>query len=104
MGLVRGVRRNLAVLRLAVLDGAVQGSGGDAGAATEVQQRGTLRGRCLSAAYVVLFVGALISIVRARMDGGMKLVWLVFAFVAPFLGSLLWLLIGRRRLTPRQNT
>ncbi|WP_405844857.1 PLD nuclease N-terminal domain-containing protein [Streptomyces platensis] len=65
---------------------------------------GTLRGRCLSAAYVVLFVGALISIVRARMDGGMKLVWLVFAFVAPFLGSLLWLLIGRRRLTPRQNT
>ncbi|UKY54948.1 PLD nuclease N-terminal domain-containing protein [Streptomyces inhibens] len=58
----------------------------------------------LSAAYVVLFVGALVSIVRARMDGGMKLVRLVFAFVAPFLGSLLWFLIGRRRLTPRQNT
>ncbi|MFJ5680081.1 PLD nuclease N-terminal domain-containing protein [Streptomyces sp. NPDC093097] len=50
-------------------------------------------------AFVALFVGALVSILKARMDGGMKLVWVVFAFIAPILGSLLWFLIGRRHLT-----
>ncbi|GAA3181658.1 MULTISPECIES: PLD nuclease N-terminal domain-containing protein [Streptomyces] len=49
-------------------------------------------------AFVVLFIGALVSILKARMDAGMKLVWVVFAFIAPFLGSLLWFLIGRRSL------
>ncbi|KIZ15783.1 PLD nuclease N-terminal domain-containing protein [Streptomyces natalensis] len=57
----------------------------------------------MAVASVVLFVGALVSILRARMDGGMKLVWVVFAFVAPFLGSLLWFLIGRRSLTTYQH-
>ncbi|MBE9376625.1 PLDc_N domain-containing protein [Saccharopolyspora sp. HNM0983] len=47
-------------------------------------------------AYVVLFVAALISIVCSAHTAGMKLAWLVFAFVAPFLGSALWFLVGRR--------
>ncbi|WP_431878755.1 PLD nuclease N-terminal domain-containing protein [Amycolatopsis sacchari] len=47
-------------------------------------------------AFVVLFLAALISILRSRLTGGMKLVWVVFAFCAPFLGSLLWFLFGRR--------
>ncbi|MFI2187392.1 PLDc N-terminal domain-containing protein [Streptomyces sioyaensis] len=41
------------------------------------------------------FFGALISIVGSNLSGGMKLVWVAFAFMAPFLGCLLWFLIGR---------
>lgn len=47
-------------------------------------------------AYVVLFVAALISILFSAHSGGMKLAWLVFAFIAPFIGSALWFLVGRR--------
>ncbi|CAM05796.1 phospholipase D-like protein [Saccharopolyspora erythraea NRRL 2338] len=47
-------------------------------------------------AYAVLFISALISILRSHHSGGMKLAWIVFAFVAPFLGSVLWFLVGRR--------
>jgi hypothetical protein len=46
-------------------------------------------------AWLVLFVAALISIIGSPHTGGMKLAWLVFAFVAPFLGSLLWFVVGR---------
>jgi hypothetical protein len=41
-------------------------------------------------------VSALFSILGSRLGGGMKLVWVVFAFCAPFLGSLLWFGFGRR--------
>lgn len=47
-------------------------------------------------AYAAFFVAALVSIARSGLTGGMKLGWIVFAFVAPFLGSLLWFLVGRR--------
>lgn len=47
-------------------------------------------------AYAVLFVAALISIVCSAHTMGMKLAWLVFAFIAPFIGSALWFLVGRR--------
>jgi hypothetical protein len=50
-------------------------------------------------AYAVLVVGAVISIIRSPQTGGMKLVWLVFVVVAPFLGSALWFLIGRNAAT-----
>jgi 4-amino-4-deoxy-L-arabinose transferase-like glycosyltransferase len=46
-------------------------------------------------AYVVFFLTALFSILGSRQSGGMKLVWVVFAFCAPFLGPLLWFLVGR---------
>ncbi|GAA4865510.1 PLD nuclease N-terminal domain-containing protein [Saccharopolyspora rosea] len=49
------------------------------------------------AAYVLLFIAALISIVTSTLDGAMKVVWLIFAFIAPFIGSLLWFLVGRKR-------
>ncbi|MFJ3234679.1 PLD nuclease N-terminal domain-containing protein [Streptomyces sp. NPDC086787] len=45
--------------------------------------------------HATLFVGALISISRSGLGGGMRLVWTVFALVAPFLGSLLWFAFGR---------
>lgn len=44
---------------------------------------------------VVFFLAALVSILGSRQSGGMKVVWLVFAFCAPFLGPLLWFVIGR---------
>jgi hypothetical protein len=44
----------------------------------------------------LLFATALISVLRSRLSAGLKLVWVVFAFCAPFLGSLLWFLAGRR--------
>lgn len=47
-------------------------------------------------AYLALVIGALVSVLRSRQTGGMKLVWTVFVLVAPFLGSVLWFLIGKR--------
>ncbi|UKY51225.1 PLD nuclease N-terminal domain-containing protein [Streptomyces inhibens] len=55
---------------------------------------------CAGAAVVLgalaFFFGALLSIVRSDLTGGMKLVWVVFALMAPFFGCLLWFLVGRR--------
>ncbi|MCI2418440.1 PLD nuclease N-terminal domain-containing protein [Saccharopolyspora sp. K220] len=48
-------------------------------------------------AYVVFFVGALISILGSSQSFGMKVVWIIFAFCAPFLGPLLWFLVGRKQ-------
>jgi membrane protein DedA with SNARE-associated domain len=50
----------------------------------------------IAAGFALLFLAALVSVLRSRQPGGMKLVWVVFAFCAPFLGSLLWFVIGRR--------
>ncbi|WP_031464981.1 PLD nuclease N-terminal domain-containing protein [Sciscionella sediminilitoris] len=51
----------------------------------------------IALAYVVFIVAAFVSIIFSNIDGGMKIVWLIFALCAPFLGSLCWFLIGRRR-------
>jgi hypothetical protein len=50
----------------------------------------------LALAFLVFFIAALVSILKSPQSGGMKLVWVVFAFCAPFLGSLLWFAIGRK--------
>jgi hypothetical protein len=47
-------------------------------------------------AYALLVLGALVSSLTAPQSGGMKLVWLVFIVVAPFVGSLLWFMVGKR--------
>jgi hypothetical protein len=52
--------------------------------------------------YAYLVIGALVSIVKSRMEGGMKLVWCVFVFVAPFLGSLAWFWVGRKSAEARR--
>jgi hypothetical protein len=46
---------------------------------------------------VIFFIAALVSILGSGLTGGMKLVWVVFAFCAPFLGPLLWFLVGRKQ-------
>jgi membrane protein DedA with SNARE-associated domain len=47
-------------------------------------------------AYALLVLGALISALRSPLTGGMKLVWIIFIFIAPFIGSICWFLIGKR--------
>jgi membrane protein DedA with SNARE-associated domain len=44
----------------------------------------------------VLFVAALVSILASHQTSGMKVVWVVFALCAPFLGPVLWFFVGRR--------
>ncbi|PSK88057.1 uncharacterized protein DUF2545 [Murinocardiopsis flavida] len=51
-------------------------------------------------AYVVLIIAAVIGIISARLTGGMKLVWCVLVFLAPFVGSILWFLVGRNNVQP----
>lgn len=46
-------------------------------------------------AYAALVLAALITIVTSRHEFGMKIVWTVFVFVAPFVGSVLWFVVGR---------
>ena len=46
--------------------------------------------------FLLLFLTALVGVLRSPQPTGMKLVWVVFAFCAPFLGSALWFAIGRR--------
>ncbi len=55
-------------------------------------------------AFVVLFIGALISILGSELSGGMKIAWVIFAFIAPFLGSLLWFVVGRSDARRRSST
>uniref|UniRef100_UPI0031E1DB23 PLD nuclease N-terminal domain-containing protein n=1 Tax=Streptomyces hawaiiensis TaxID=67305 RepID=UPI0031E1DB23 len=47
-------------------------------------------------AYLVLFISTLVSILRSPLTVGMKLIWMIFAFIAPLLGSLCWFVIGRK--------
>lgn len=68
--------------------------------ATTAEQAGRFAGAAAIIALVlvpvVFFLAALISILGSPQSGGMKFVWLIFAFCAPFLGPLLWFVIGRR--------
>jgi phospholipase D-like protein len=47
-------------------------------------------------AFVVLFLYALVSILASGLSAGKKLGWMILAFCAPIVGSLLWFLVGRR--------
>lgn len=47
-------------------------------------------------ACLVLFISTLVSILRSPLAAGMKLVWIILAFLAPFLGPLCWFVIGRK--------
>ncbi|WP_444963726.1 PLDc N-terminal domain-containing protein [Nocardiopsis sp. M1B1] len=47
---------------------------------------------------VVLIIAAVFSILTSRVDGAMKVVWLIFVCVAPLIGAILWFLVGRNRV------
>ncbi|ASU58216.1 MULTISPECIES: PLD nuclease N-terminal domain-containing protein [Nocardiopsis] len=47
---------------------------------------------------VVLIIAAVFSILTSRVDGAMKVVWLIFVCIAPLIGAILWFLVGRNRV------
>ncbi|QUX27135.1 MULTISPECIES: PLDc N-terminal domain-containing protein [Nocardiopsis] len=47
---------------------------------------------------VVLIIAAVFSILMSRVDGAMKVVWLIFVCIAPLIGAILWFLVGRNRV------
>ncbi|NKY98860.1 PLDc N-terminal domain-containing protein [Nocardiopsis alborubida] len=47
---------------------------------------------------VVLIIAAVFSILTSRVDGAMKVVWLIFVCIAPLIGAILWFLVGRSRV------
>ncbi|WP_026126961.1 PLDc N-terminal domain-containing protein [Nocardiopsis xinjiangensis] len=51
----------------------------------------------LGLAVVVFIVAAFFSALFARIGLGTKFLWIVLIFVAPFIGALLWFLVGRPR-------
>jgi hypothetical protein len=53
-------------------------------------------GMAVLAAYILLVIGAFFSALFSPASGGMKLVWIIFIVIAPFIGSLLWFLVGKR--------
>lgn len=52
----------------------------------------------VSLAAVVLIIAAVFSILTSRVDGAMKVVWLIFVCIAPLIGAILWFLVGRNRV------
>ncbi|MCK2241933.1 MULTISPECIES: PLDc N-terminal domain-containing protein [unclassified Crossiella] len=55
--------------------------------------------------YLLLFLFALISILRSqRLTGGGKFLWIVVALAYPFLGSLGWFIFGKSAQLVKQGT
>ncbi|MDX3226698.1 PLDc N-terminal domain-containing protein [Streptomyces sp. ME19-01-6] len=50
----------------------------------------------IALACLVFFISTLVSILRSPLTVGMKLIWIIFAFIAPFIGSLCWFVIGSK--------
>lgn len=50
-------------------------------------------------ALLVFWIAALISVLAAPIGCGAKILWLLVVFSLPFVGSLLWFVVGRR-MTP----
>lgn len=47
------------------------------------------------AAYVVLAISAMVSVLRAPQPCGMKIVWFCVVWAAPLLGSIAWFAFGK---------
>lgn len=48
-------------------------------------------------AVIVFIVVAFFSALFARIGLGVKILWIILIFVAPFIGALLWFIVGRPR-------
>jgi hypothetical protein len=54
----------------------------------------------ISLAAFVLFIAALVSIVRApRASTGERVIWVLVVLILPLLGSIVWFAVGRRFAT-----
>ncbi|MGI5507324.1 PLD nuclease N-terminal domain-containing protein [Lentzea sp. CA-135723] len=49
-----------------------------------------------SLALLVFWIAALVSVLAAPVGCGAKILWLLVVFALPFVGSLLWFVVGRR--------
>ncbi|MBN9177558.1 MAG: PLDc_N domain-containing protein [Microbacterium sp.] len=45
---------------------------------------------------LALWIGAFVSIGASKVRGGEKAIWVLVVLLFPFVGSIAWLLIGRR--------
>ncbi|GAA1960660.1 PLD nuclease N-terminal domain-containing protein [Amycolatopsis minnesotensis] len=52
------------------------------------------------AAYFIFFLTALVDMLGARIGCGAKILWFLVIFAMPFLGSLLWYVVGRKTIDP----
>ncbi|QWF83561.1 PLD nuclease N-terminal domain-containing protein [Amycolatopsis sp. CA-230715] len=55
----------------------------------------------VSAAYLIFFLAALVDMLGARIGCGAKILWFLVILSLPFLGSLLWYVVGRKTVEPR---
>lgn len=55
----------------------------------------------VAAAYLIFFLAALIDMLGANIGCGAKILWFLVIFSMPFLGSLLWYVVGRKTVQPR---
>jgi predicted Co/Zn/Cd cation transporter (cation efflux family) len=53
--------------------------------------------------FLALVIGALVSVLRSPLGGGMKFLWAVLVLAAPVLGSLAWFVIGRKDAERRES-
>ncbi|HEY3403124.1 MAG TPA: PLD nuclease N-terminal domain-containing protein [Ohtaekwangia sp.] len=51
----------------------------------------------LSLIALVLWIWALIDVIKSNLDGTTKIIWVLVIIVLPLLGSILYLLIGRKK-------
>lgn len=49
----------------------------------------------------VYYIYALIDILKSEFTGNNKLIWLIIYFILPFVGVLLYFLIGRKQKIPK---
>ncbi|OHA92340.1 MAG: hypothetical protein A3J09_02610 [Candidatus Zambryskibacteria bacterium RIFCSPLOWO2_02_FULL_51_21] len=45
---------------------------------------------------LILFIWALVDILRSRKTAGMKILWVLICLIFPFLGVVIYLLFGRK--------
>ncbi len=51
---------------------------------------------CVAVALAVLFVAALLSVLRAPLPPSARIAWVLGVFVFPLLGPVVWFTVGRR--------
>lgn len=55
----------------------------------------------VAGAFLVFFLAALVGILGANLGCGAKILWFLVILSLPFLGSLLWFVVGRKTAEPR---
>ena len=58
----------------------------------------------LVAITIILFVIALMDLFKSRLPTNTKLLWLIVILIAPVLGSLIYLLVGRNQRINRDES